>query len=189
MQVGISNLNNSSRSVGQRIKDASLKDKDATFNAPAAFCEQTSMASSNQTMQINRASRTTVCSSCDKRHQLHQASPIMLSEIQRNTVRIIGQYLRDLGMRETVESLVDESGCRIENPLSLQLRDYVIRGLWNKALDIIEKFRPSISEQQYLTVRVLLLEEKFKDLLLRGEILLALRLVQLEYPKKQGNKT
>ena len=52
----------------------------------------------------------------------------------------------------------------------MQLREYVKRGIWGKALDIIEKFRPSISEQQYLTVRVLLLEEKFKDLLMRGEV-------------------
>ena len=99
MQVGVSNnLTNNTRSVGQRIKDASLKD--VTFTVPTAFSvnEQTTSASPNHPSHTIKASRTT-CLSCDKGHRFHQASPIMLSEVQRSTVRIIGQYLRDLGMR------------------------------------------------------------------------------------------
>jgi hypothetical protein len=38
-------------------------------------------------------------------------------------------------------------------------------------------------QKQYLTVRVLLLEEKFKSLMANDEVLLALRLLQVEYPK------
>lgn len=87
--------------------------------------------------------------------------------------------------RETVDSLVEESGCRIENPLSQRLREcgdlavFVIRsflsftvqlGEWQKALEIVEKLRPLLSQRQYLTVRVLLLEERFKELIIQGEV-------------------
>uniref|UniRef100_A0A915DBW7 LisH domain-containing protein n=1 Tax=Ditylenchus dipsaci TaxID=166011 RepID=A0A915DBW7_9BILA len=134
MQVGVGNNNSNSgvpsRSVGQRIKEASLKDATqhlCTGNVP--------------------------------------------------------NYLVDLGMSDTADALVEESGCRIENAQACRLKEHILHGAWNKALEIIDKFKPSISEKQYLTIRVLLLEEKFKALIANDEILLALRLLQVEYPK------
>jgi len=67
----------------------------------------------------------------------------------------------------------------------MRLRDYITAGEWQKALDVVEKLRPTISERQYLTVRVLLLEEKFKHLLSKGEFLHALHLLQTEYPRER----
>lgn len=71
---------------------------------------------------------------------------------------------------ETADSLVEESGCRIESTLCSRLREYVIHGIWNKALGIIEKLKSSISDKQYLTARVLLLEEKFHILIANEEV-------------------
>lgn len=83
----------------------------------------------------------------------------------------LNKSIKNLSCSETADSLVEESGCRIESPLSIQLRECICRGSWAKSLDIIEKFRPSITEQQYLTIRVLLLEEKFKELFKNGEVI------------------
>lgn len=90
MQVGItqqSTSTTSGRSVGQRIKEASLKDAITTHQHGA-----TTPSSATVTP---RTSRTTI-STCE---QVVQPEPIALNEIQKNTLRVIGQYLRDLGMK------------------------------------------------------------------------------------------
>lgn len=120
-------------------------------------------------------------------YQMEFAQKIVQSNISsrnKNTVRVIGQYLRELGMNDTVNALLEESGCRIENPL-MKLRDSIQRGHWQKALEIIEKLRSQLAEKQYLAVKVLLLEEKFKEFMQKGEYLMALRLLQIEYPKSK----
>lgn len=71
---------------------------------------------------------------------------------------------------DTVDSLIEESGCRIENSLAIRLQEYVLCGQWDRALDVIEKFKTSMNERQYLAIRVLLLEEKFKCLLAENEV-------------------
>ena len=71
---------------------------------------------------------------------------------------------------DTVEALVEESGCRLENSLAVRLREYVHHGNWNKALDVVEKIRSFIDQTSYITLRVVLLEEKLKELLAYGEV-------------------
>ncbi|KAI1729793.1 WD repeat-containing protein 26 [Ditylenchus destructor] len=200
MQVGVSNLTSANRSVGQRIKEASLKGGDASSsqqlnnnvcgnNAATLAGSSTAMATSAASSSLtnsggrHRKKVGSLFGESEQSNQFKHVSPRALTECQRNTIRVIGQYLRTLGMNDTVDSLVEESGCRIESTLSVRLKEYVLNGLWNRALEIVEKFRPSITERQYLTVRVLLLEEKFKSLIASDEILAALRLLQIEYPK------
>jgi hypothetical protein len=50
------------------------------------------------------------------------------------------------------------------------LQDSIQRGHWQKALEIIEKLRSQLAEKQYLAVKVLLLEEKFKEFMQKGEV-------------------
>lgn len=195
MQLGVGNNAAPSRSVGQRIKEASLKDVTTSSsqlglnnsNSPGG-CSGNAASSAAWANSLantsNRQSRTSIRHS-DQCSQLKHCPPKVLSERQRNTIRIIGQYLRNLGMNDTVESLVEESGCRIESAQACRLQEYVLHGAWCKALEILEKFKPSITERQYLTVRVLLLEEEFKSLMANEEVLLALRLLQVEYPKNK----
>lgn len=90
--------------------------------------------------------------------------------MNRNFSEFVPLFLSKLYLSDTVDALVEESGCRIENSLAIRLRDYVLNGHWNKALDVVEKFKLTLDEQQYVTVRVLLLESKFKDLLDRNEV-------------------
>ena len=86
---------------------------------------------------------------------------------------------------DTVDSLVEESGCRIENPLAMKLRvcffifnrifynviqDSIQKADWLKALEIIDKLQGQLTEKQYISVRVLLLEEKFKELMNQQQV-------------------
>lgn len=43
-------------------------------------------------------------------------------------------------------------------------------GEWRKALEVVEKIRPQLSERQYITVKVLLLEELFKELVEQQQV-------------------
>lgn len=156
------------KSVGQRLKDASRGNKDINIGGTAASLNGT-CATAKGILQ--------------KEQQRNLRVPLVLTELQKNTVRVIGQYLRELGMNDTVDSLVEETGCRIENPLSMKLRESIQNGHWQKALELIEKIRSHLTEKQYFAVRVILLEEKFKEFVARGEHLSALRVLQIEYPK------
>ncbi|KAL3093403.1 hypothetical protein niasHS_005917 [Heterodera schachtii] len=168
------------KSVGQRIKNATLKQEHG--GGAAAVANGTSYGGGARGVR-GTPQQLSALHACQTTQFLRQHQSVALTELQKNTVRIIGQYLRELGMMETVDSLVEESGCRIENPLSQKLRDFVQMAEWQKALGIVEKLRAQLSQRQYVTVRVLLLEERFKELIERGEFLLALRLLQLDFPK------
>ncbi|KAK0396503.1 hypothetical protein QR680_001743 [Steinernema hermaphroditum] len=150
------------RSVGQRLKDAARREG------------------------LKEAKHATALKSPQRgvHHDVEQAriAP-KLTDTQQNVIRVIGQYLSDLGLRDTVDALVQEAGCRLEHPLASRLRDCIVRGLWNKALDTVSKMSEVASEKQCTMVRVLLLEEKFKELLKINQPVMAIRLLQVDYPK------
>jgi len=50
------------------------------------------------------------------------------------------------------------------------LKESIQNAQWQKALELIEKIRFHLTEKQYFAVRVILLEEKFKELVARGEV-------------------
>ncbi|KAK5978836.1 hypothetical protein GCK32_014799, partial [Trichostrongylus colubriformis] len=91
-----------SRSVAQRLKQCSLKDLN------------------NVTSNGNLAFKTPSLLGC-------KPSPKLTSK-QRNTVRIIAQYLRDLGLKESLDVLTEESGCKVENANARQLREAIYQG-------------------------------------------------------------
>lgn len=188
MQVGERHPAPGGRSVGQRLKEACLKDS-VVGTAQSASVYGSNADISAATASNGSAAATVTGRSCRQALSSGEPTPrspgLILSEGQRNTVRIIGQYLRELGMNDTVDSLVEESGCRIENNLAHRLRECVSAGAWMKGIDVVEKLRPVVTERQYLVLRVLLLEERFKELLQQNETLAALRLLQEDYPKNK----
>ncbi|VDM74479.1 unnamed protein product, partial [Strongylus vulgaris] len=50
-----------------------------------------------------------------------------LTPKQHNTVRIIAQYLRDLGLKESLDALTEESGCKVENANARKLREAIYK--------------------------------------------------------------
>jgi WD40 repeat protein len=186
MQLGERQATTASRSVGQRLKDASLKDSVLTTINPPAHGYGTAIDGPLPSSNGSAATATRMCRSALATYDRSAKSPaISLSEGQRNTVRIIGQYLRELGMNDTVDSLVEESGCRIEHNLAHQLREQVSSHSWLKAIETADKLRPVITEKRHTILRLLLLEERFKELICRNETAAALHLLQMDYPKKK----
>lgn len=56
-----------------------------------------------------------------------------LSQSEEDVIRLIGQHLNDLGLNQTVDLLMQESGCRLEHPSATKFRNHVIEGEWDKA--------------------------------------------------------
>lgn len=73
------------KSVGQRLKDASSRgNKDANIGMATAH---------------NGTCLATKGISQKEQQQRNLRAPLVLTELQKNTVRVIGQYLRELGMQ------------------------------------------------------------------------------------------
>uniref|UniRef100_A0A914RPA6 LisH domain-containing protein n=1 Tax=Parascaris equorum TaxID=6256 RepID=A0A914RPA6_PAREQ len=117
MQTGLQQ--SSSRSVGQRLKESTLKES-----------LQTARSQSCRSPAVDYSST------------ISPVSPRCLSVTQVNTIRVIGQYLKNLGMQETVATLFAESGCRLEDSLAVRLRECCLNGEWDLALHIVGKMTP-----------------------------------------------
>lgn len=60
-------------------------------------------------------------------HNLH------LDKSNQEIIRLIGQYLQDIGLEKSVKTLMTESGCYLEHPAASKFREHVLSGEWNKA--------------------------------------------------------
>ncbi|KAG9334103.1 hypothetical protein JZ751_009138 [Albula glossodonta] len=55
-----------------------------------------------------------------------------LSQSEEDVIRLIGQHLHGLGLHQTVDLLMQESGCRLEHPAATKFRNHVMEGEWDK---------------------------------------------------------
>uniref|UniRef100_A0A673C9E7 WD repeat-containing protein 26 n=1 Tax=Sphaeramia orbicularis TaxID=375764 RepID=A0A673C9E7_9TELE len=55
-----------------------------------------------------------------------------LSQAEEDVIRLIGQHLHGLGLNQTVDLLMQESGCRLEHPSATKFRNHVMEGEWDK---------------------------------------------------------
>lgn len=56
-----------------------------------------------------------------------------LGKSNQEIIRLIGQYLQDLGLEKSVNTLMSESGCYLEHPSATKFREHVLSGEWSKA--------------------------------------------------------
>jgi WD40 repeat protein len=164
--------NSNGRSVGER-----LKEKQKELRSNNVHSNNHSMPSCSNSV---RTSRTTLPSENKQKRELPQ-----LTDQQRNTLRVITQYLKEIGMHDTVETLADESGCRAENPLATRLREDIQVENWADALVIIDQFKDKIKDRDYLTLRAALVEEIMKSYITKGDFLAVLICLQKEYPREK----
>ena len=54
------------------------------------------------------------------------------SKGQRDILRVIGQFLRYMGLNRTTETLIDESGCMLEHPAATTFCSLVMTGSWDE---------------------------------------------------------
>uniref|UniRef100_A0A1A9V411 WD repeat-containing protein 55 homolog n=1 Tax=Glossina austeni TaxID=7395 RepID=A0A1A9V411_GLOAU len=73
-------------------------------------------------------------SACDDQNDHDVTKTISwLGKTNQEIIRLIGQYLQDLGLESSVKTLMSESGCYLEHPSATKFREHVLSGEWAKA--------------------------------------------------------
>lgn len=105
-----------------------------------------------------------------------------MSRSDMDIIRLIGQHLRGLGLNQTVDELIAESGCMLEHPAAAKFRSHIMAGDWQKAYedDLEDLFSLVEKSQNVLEMRFLILEQKYLELLEDGLVLEALHCLRHE---------
>uniref|UniRef100_A0A3P8NUT0 WD repeat-containing protein 26 n=1 Tax=Astatotilapia calliptera TaxID=8154 RepID=A0A3P8NUT0_ASTCA len=119
-----------------------------------------------------------------------------LSQSEEDVIRLIGQHLNDLGLNQTVDLLMQESGCRLEHPSATKFRNHVIEGEWDKAESDLNELKALMHSPSAIVVstdhskpdtllhnmrmKFLLLQQKYLEYLEDGKVLEALQVLRAE---------
>uniref|UniRef100_A0A668A0H4 WD repeat-containing protein 26 n=1 Tax=Myripristis murdjan TaxID=586833 RepID=A0A668A0H4_9TELE len=106
-----------------------------------------------------------------------------LSQSEEDVIRLIGQHLHDLGLNQTVDLLMQESGCRLEHPSATKFRNHVMEGEWDKVEPKTHIWPYALKyTETNITVRMkfLLLQQKYLEYLEDGKVLEALQVLRAE---------
>uniref|UniRef100_A0A8C2HKC7 WD repeat-containing protein 26 n=1 Tax=Cyprinus carpio TaxID=7962 RepID=A0A8C2HKC7_CYPCA len=120
-----------------------------------------------------------------------------LSQSDEDVIRLIGQHLHGLGLNQTVDLLMQESGCRLEHPAATKFRNHVMEGEWEKAESDLNELKALMHSPSAVVVRVqsplsistvrcvnrmkfLLLQQKYLEYLEDGKVLEALQVLRAE---------
>ncbi|XP_060070874.1 WD repeat-containing protein 26-like [Ylistrum balloti] len=121
------------------------------------------------------------CSSLTNGELDKPVPPKSMSQTDQDIVRLIVQHLRGLGLNQTAEQLISESGCMLEHPAAAKLRSHVMNGEWAKAELNLEELKTLIDSPQGISkMKFLLLEQKYLELLEDGREMDALHCLRHE---------
>ncbi|XP_005177242.1 WD repeat-containing protein 26 homolog [Musca domestica] len=113
-----------------------------------------------------------------------------LGKSNQEIIRLIGQYLQDLGLEKSVNTLMSESGCYLEHPSATKFREHVLSGEWSKADADLKELEPLIDNGKPSTItemKFILLEQKYLENLDDGCPLEALHVLRNELTPLQHN--
>ncbi|MBN3292843.1 WDR26 protein, partial [Polypterus senegalus] len=121
-----------------------------------------------------------------------------LSQSEEDVIRLIGQHLHGLGLNQTVDLLMQESGCRLEHPAATKFRNHVMEGEWDKAENDLNELKSLMHspnavvvtkgmilnnplwEEEKKRMKFLLLQQKYLEYLEDGKVLEALQVLRGE---------
>ncbi|XP_025026886.1 WD repeat-containing protein 26 isoform X1 [Python bivittatus] len=103
-----------------------------------------------------------------------------LSQSDEDVIRLIGQHLHGLGLNQTVDLLMQESGCRLEHPSATKFRNHVMEGEWDKAENDLNELKPLVHSSNAIVMKFLLLQQKYLEYLEDGKVLEALQVLRGE---------
>ncbi|KAJ1157844.1 hypothetical protein NDU88_010541 [Pleurodeles waltl] len=104
-----------------------------------------------------------------------------LSQSDEDVIRLIGQHLNGLGLNQTVDLLMQESGCRLEHPSATKFRNHVMEGEWDKAENDLNELKSLVhSPHAIVRMKFLLLQQKYLEYLEDGKVLEALQVLRGE---------
>ncbi|KFO25370.1 WD repeat-containing protein 26 [Fukomys damarensis] len=82
---------------------------------------------------------------------------------------------------QTVDLLMQESGCRLEHPSATKFRNHVMEGDWDKAENDLNELKPLVhSPHAIVRMKFLLLQQKYLEYLEDGKVLEALQVLRCE---------
>ncbi|KAH8419623.1 hypothetical protein KR222_010762 [Zaprionus bogoriensis] len=117
-------------------------------------------------------------------------SGIHLDKSNQEIIRLIGQYLHDVGLEKSVKTLMGESNCYLEHPSATKFREHVLVGDWCKADADLKDLEPLIDNGKSSTItemKFILLEQKYLEHLDDGNPLDALHVLRSELTPLQHN--
>ncbi|KAF2369061.1 WD40-repeat-containing domain [Trinorchestia longiramus] len=113
---------------------------------------------------------------------------LKLDPINKDMVRLIGQHLANLGFQNTVEQLMAESGCRLDHPEARKFKTCVLGGDWKGAESALLQLESMLNNPAHLTeMRFLILEQKYMELIERGDDIGALNCLRGEISPLEHN--
>ncbi|KAG5276928.1 hypothetical protein AALO_G00111470 [Alosa alosa] len=104
-----------------------------------------------------------------------------LTQSEEDVIRLIGQHLHGLGLNQTVDLLMQESGCRLEHPSATKFRNHIMEGEWDKAENDLNELKALMhSPNAIVRMKFLLLQQKYLEFLEDGKVLEALQVLRGE---------
>ncbi|XP_066451257.1 WD repeat-containing protein 26 [Eleutherodactylus coqui] len=130
-----------------------------------------------------------------------------LSPADEDVIRLIGQHLHGLGLNQTVDLLMQESGCRLEHSSATKFRNHVMEGEWDKAENDLNELKSLVHSPHAVLpcrqssggsgsehssssscptsdvirrMKFLLLQQKYLEYLEDGKVLEALQVLRCE---------
>ncbi|XP_073990126.1 WD repeat-containing protein 26 isoform X2 [Rhodnius prolixus] len=113
----------------------------------------------------------------------------IFSQTDQDIVRLIGQHLKSIGLQQTADMLMRESGCRLDHPAAAKFRQHVMDGEWNKADNDLNELKPLLEKSSHSLseMKFLILEQKYLEYLEDGRVLDALHVLRNELAPLQHN--
>lgn len=106
-----------------------------------------------------------------------------------DVVRLIVQHLQGLGLKKSVDVLMQESGCRLEHPSAAKFRESVMAGDWERADVILKELRPLVENREDISkMRFCLMEQKFLEFLEEDRRIDALHCLRTELTPLKCNR-
>ncbi|XP_078254991.1 WD repeat-containing protein 26 isoform X1 [Rhinoraja longicauda] len=104
-----------------------------------------------------------------------------LCQSDEDVIRLIGQHLHGLGLNQTVDLLMQESGCHLEHSSATKFRNHVMEGEWEKAENDLNELKSLVhSPHVIVKMKFLLLQQKYLEYLEDGKVLEALQVLRCE---------
>ncbi|KAM4040849.1 LOW QUALITY PROTEIN: WD repeat-containing protein 26 [Anomaloglossus baeobatrachus] len=162
-------------------------------------------AHSNGLLSTSNGAASSSCAASSAAEQPGLKKKKRLSQADEDVIRLIGQHLHGLGLNQTVDLLMQESGCRLEHSSATKFRNHVMEGEWDKAENDLNELkslvhsphavmpcRPSAggsgsehssscpTSDVIRRMKFLLLQQKYLEYLEDGKVLEALQVLRCE---------
>jgi len=112
-----------------------------------------------------------------------------LSKADQEIVRLVGQHLTNIGLKSSAAVLMAEAGCRLDQPTAATFRKFVMNGDWSSAVNTLEELKAHLENpDNFVEMKFLLLEQKYLELLYRGNSIEALKVLQTEITPLKHNQ-